>query len=290
MNLDGLELHNRLHSQSNTIALKLVEEMNLPVVISLSNGTFASLGTKVCGNAEKVVQQLIDVHGDNLQYLCGIALRESWFARCYNATYMALMIAVGEIKDDEINRTLVTPHGYGEAKGVAWTLYDSLSEVEECYERSTFRSGTPYLARPKLTDLLNCVAVYWLQLAADEQREGHAEGAFNWLHEAYVALSLVQSSDVSDEVEEEAVENITRNAQTVHAQARRSIALAASAGRHKETNAIKADVFKWLDSNFVSSNGIDKNAQAVLKQQPIAFTTARTYIKEWKKLQSASTL
>jgi hypothetical protein len=59
--------------------------------------------------------------------------------------------------------------------------------------------------------------------------------------------------------------------------------------RHLETNAMKAWVFVWLDSNMTKFKSMDKAAEAVMKQQPIAFRTARDWVGEWKKLRSAGT-
>ena len=59
--------------------------------------------------------------------------------------------------------------------------------------------------------------------------------------------------------------------------------------RHAEHRAIKADVFKWLDSQ-PSFKRNEAAATAITRQQPIAHSTARDWYKEWKKLRSASTL
>jgi hypothetical protein len=48
--------------------------------------------------------------------------------------------------------------------------------------------------------------------------------------------------------------------------------------RHAETNAIKNDVFQWLDGNMSKFKSMDKAAEAVIKQQPIAFRTARDWV------------
>ena len=58
--------------------------------------------------------------------------------------------------------------------------------------------------------------------------------------------------------------------------------------KHKENHSMKAEVFVWLDTNMVKFKSMDKAAEAVIKQQPIAFRTARTWVGEWKKLRSAS--
>ena len=59
--------------------------------------------------------------------------------------------------------------------------------------------------------------------------------------------------------------------------------------KHKENHAMKADVFVWLDSNMCNFKSMDKAAEAVIRQQPIAFRTARDWVGDWKKLRRAST-
>ena len=59
--------------------------------------------------------------------------------------------------------------------------------------------------------------------------------------------------------------------------------------RHTENHAMKSEVFKWLDANMVNFKSMDSAAEAITKQQPIKFRTARDWTGEWKKLRSAST-
>lgn len=59
--------------------------------------------------------------------------------------------------------------------------------------------------------------------------------------------------------------------------------------RHVENRSMKKDVFNWLDTNMQAFNSMDTAAQAVTKQQPIAFRTARSWVGEWKKLRSTGT-
>lgn len=58
--------------------------------------------------------------------------------------------------------------------------------------------------------------------------------------------------------------------------------------RHDENRAMKADTFVWLDANRDQYKSMDAAAQAITKQQPIAFRTARAWVGDWRKLRSAS--
>ena len=66
-------------------------------------------------------------------------------------------------------------------------------------------------------------------------------------------------------------------------------ARAAANVRHAENRSMKADVFTWLNANMVNFKSMDSAAEAITKQQPITFRTARDWIGEWKKLRSTGT-
>ena len=71
-------------------------------------------------------------------------------------------------------------------------------------------------------------------------------------------------------------------------QERSAIAIKAAGVRHAEHRSMKLDVFRWLDEQ-VNFKSLDSAAEAVIKQQPIAFRTARDWVGEWKKVRSAGT-
>jgi hypothetical protein len=56
--------------------------------------------------------------------------------------------------------------------------------------------------------------------------------------------------------------------------------------RHAENRSMKAEVFTWLDANMVNFKSMDAAAEAVTKQQPVAFRTARDWVGKWKKVRS----
>ncbi|MFL6676112.1 MAG: hypothetical protein ACJ8LG_22820 [Massilia sp.] len=61
--------------------------------------------------------------------------------------------------------------------------------------------------------------------------------------------------------------------------------------RHAENRAMKAQLFDWCAKHLSTFKSLDAAAFAVVQtQMPIAFRTARSWIGEWKKLQSAGTL
>ena len=57
---------------------------------------------------------------------------------------------------------------------------------------------------------------------------------------------------------------------------------------HAENRSMKADVFKWLDTNNTGSMTLDDIALTIAgKVVPLTFRTVRDYITEWKRLRSA---
>lgn len=58
--------------------------------------------------------------------------------------------------------------------------------------------------------------------------------------------------------------------------------------RHRENHAMKEEVFIWLDSNMAKFKSMDAAAEAIIKQSPIVFRTARDWVGQWKKVRSAS--
>ena len=58
---------------------------------------------------------------------------------------------------------------------------------------------------------------------------------------------------------------------------------------HAEHRSMKADVFKWLDTNNTGGKNFDDIALLIAgKVVPLKFRTVRGYITEWNKLRSAS--
>lgn len=59
---------------------------------------------------------------------------------------------------------------------------------------------------------------------------------------------------------------------------------------HQENRACKADAFAWLDANFSTCKSMDAAAEVMAgKIVPQKFRAVRDWVREWKKLRSAST-
>ena len=289
MDEEFLAKHDRAIIQSKVNALKAVTKMDLPKAVTILDDSFSGLGLKITRDACKNMERLREVHGDKLPYLIGLSLRETWFSLFDGSGYVAQMIADGAMGDNDYTQRLTTAEGYGENEGVAGTLYAHLSDLVESRQQATFRDGTPFEERLPLGDIPEGAAMYWFRAAANSYRAGDVVGAFDWLSEALDALSLANGNRMWDEgakLERESIRENTVNAVTA---ARTALAKAAAQARHTENRNMKADVFAWLDVHMTEFKSMDAAAQAIIKQQPVVFRTAREWVGDWKKLRSTGT-
>lgn len=289
MDKEYLAKHDRSRIQSKVNALKSVNKMDWPKVVAISDDSFSGLGLKTSRNASKKLERLRETYGDKLPYLFGLLVREIWFSLFDGSGYIALMMAEGAVGDNDYMRKFATAEGYGENEGIAWTLYNHLSDLGESQQQATFRDGTPFAERLPLEDILNGAAMYWFAAAANSRRAGDVEGAFDWLCEAQDALSLANGNYMWHEGAKLERGSAMENSVNAVTAARTALAKAAAQARHTETRNMKADVFEWLDTHMVEFKSMDAAAQAIIKQQPVVFRTARDWVGEWKKLRSAGT-
>ncbi|MDP1742931.1 hypothetical protein [Polaromonas sp.] len=289
MDEEFLAKHDRARIECKVNALKSVNKMDLPKVVAISDDSFSGLGLKTTRYACKVLESLREAHGDKLPHLIGLSLREIWYALFDASGYIALMKAEGAMGDNDYMQKLATAEGYGENEGIAWTLYNQLSELVESKEQATFRDGTPFEERLSLGDILKGAAMYWFVAAANSYRVGDVVGAFDWLSEAQDALFLANGNYMWDEGAKLERESAMANSANAVTAARTALAKAAAQARHTETRNMKADVFDWLDVHMTEFKSMDAAAQAIIKQQPVVFRTARDWVGDWKKLRSAGT-
>jgi hypothetical protein len=289
MDEEFLAKHDRASIQCKVNALKSVNMMDLPKVVAISDDSFSGLGLKTTRDACKALEGLREAHGDKLPHLIGLSLREIWFALFEYSGYTALMIAEGAVGDNDYTQKLATAEEYGENEGIAWTLYNQLSELVESQQQAKFRDGTPFEERLSLGDILKGAAMYWFAAAANSYRAGDVVGAFEWLSEAQDALSLAHGNYMWDEGAKLERESAVKNSVNAVTAARTALAKAAAQARHTETRNMKVDVFHWLDVHMTEFKSMDAAAQAIIKQQPVVFRTARDWVGDWKKLRSAGT-
>ena len=191
--------------------------------------------------------------------------------------------------DNDHMQKYATAEGYGEIEGIAWTLYNHLSDLSETKEQATFRDGTPFSERLSIGEILECAALYWFAAAATSCRAGDVEGAFDWLSEAQDALSLANGNYMWEQGAKSERESGMEHSVGAVTAARTALAKTAAQARHTENRSMKADVFKWLDAQMADFRSMDAAAEAITKQQPIVFRTARDWVGDWKKLRSAGT-
>lgn len=283
------EKHVRSLIQSKVNALKAVNKMNLPKVVTISDDSFSGLGLKTSRDACKQLKHLREAHGDNLPYLIGLSQREAWFALFCASGYIALMMAEGAIGDNDYMRKLATAEGYGEAEGIAWALHQNLNGLEESQQQATFRDGTLFEERLSLSDILEGAAINWFAVAATSYRAGDVEGVFDWLNEAQDALSLANGNHMWDEGAKLERESAMEKSVNAVSAARTALAKAAAQARHTGNHASKILVFEWCDANMDRFSSMDDAAFDIAESfVPQKFRAVREWMTEWKKLRSAS--
>jgi len=100
-----------------------------------------------------------------------------------------------------------------------------------------------------------------------------AADAMNAIHEARhrISIDLMPEDKLAKKVSE-----------VISDQAKKNAGLA-----HVEHRAMKSSVFDWCEKNLSNFKSMDQAAQAIAGVEvPVAFTTARSWIREWKKQNS----
>jgi hypothetical protein len=285
----------RAATQSRRYALQYVQDLDIPRSIEPSVEDLDCLGPKTSVLASGIAFRLREIHGADLPYLMGIAVRESWFACSVGSWHATLVGDPGDAEQSGHAEELGTPEGYAQSKGWARTLMQSLFRPNRDSDGSLFIYDTPYFGRtddfdfPKDFDILHCMAIYWLGLAADAQKGGSTVEAFDWISEAHTALEYAHGLAMWD-AGAEAERTDGQDRHLAEKAARSKFARAAAMARHAENHSLKAEVFAWCDANVADYKSMDAAAEAIAgKIAPIVFRTARDWVGEWKKLRSAGT-
>lgn len=271
-----------------SLALTSVQSMDLPKVVQLS-GNLKNLGFRAASQAQRVLGQLNQAHGENVPALVGIALRETWFACWKSAHYIRLLHEQlpKNIAIPASSKKLWTAEGYAARDGWTGTLWGELSRIEPAPERLQFLVDTPFHETPDESSILQALSVYCFHEADRHASAGRLDSAFDLLHDAYDAVHVSHETFMWNEAVAHGREIAATAAATA---ARTSLAKSAAAARHLENRSMKQDVFKWCDENMTSMRSMDAAASLVAGAiVPAAWRTVRDWMTEWKKLRSAGT-
>ena len=193
------EFHSRTVLDTSSLKAWLyMGELKLPKMVNFSSESFDVLGWKDAQKAIDELEQLSNVHGENLPYLIGIALRETWFACLRNFYIASIHGELGMAGGIEGGQELEDIFAYTDERGWTDTLASNLEKINESMERKLLREETPYEECPSDGDILKSMAVYWFALAADELRTGDTASANDWIHEAHDALLRVNGNEMWD--------------------------------------------------------------------------------------------
>lgn len=158
-----------------------------------------------------------------------------------------------------------------------WSDYS----LAECLYGWTGRSSCDFGALAT-SEILDAIALSWICEAAS--RDSPLEVASS-LAEAASACRLARFDAGWEAGLDSAIEEIPEDiAQRVRSEAARK----AAHHLHRENHAMKAQVFAWCDENMSGYRSMDAAAEAIAgKLVPVTVRTARAWIGEWRKLQSA---
>lgn len=280
MEKDFLDKHDFASANDSAYALQSVLALNLPKVIELNQDNFIHLGPKIQKEANRILAGLFEKHGENLPCLMAIALRESWFSCWEGAWYIALMIRSGGMGNNEYTKSFATAEGYAEREGWANAMVNNVfGKLSEAPEQATFREGTPFQERIAGGDLLQCMALYWFNLAADAQRSGNTDEAFNWIYEGFDALAAEATAHMWDEGS--AFERENGSSDTLMKEARSAIAKNAASKKNANPRAwVQSEWEKRTDKGQSKASFARQYAPLVKREHSLLVTT-ETIARDW---------
>lgn len=197
--------------------------------------------------------------------------------------YLRLMEETGEFEADENDPAvlfLVSPHGISVVEALSYAIANN--------GKFTLQQQVDFFA---------CLAEILLWEIPDELRWAQAtEKEFESTDPLDMAQVSVHATNAMYAIQEAKQRQVAESipdykvaakvAEVISEKASRNGALA-----HIEHRAMKAAVFEWCEVNFANFKSMDKAAMAVAgKEVAIEFTTARSWIREWKQKKARSPL
>jgi hypothetical protein len=273
--------HQQALRDTEEAALRHVFESGMPSKINLNDESFSGLIGGVRVSAKKLLDWLIAEYGGLTSSLLGLAVAQCYF-ECHRAVHWNRKLAELGLDTTELWVPKVeTADDYGRAIGFSEVTYRAVSNRESDSLR-LIRGQTDVVEKIPLEILFSLLACYFYSRSSASQAEGDDVEAHFWLAEANNASLLEQGLHMWGRSEEFYSQDADINARSV-------LAKTGAHARHAETRAMKKEVFTWLDSNRINYKSMEATAQAITKEQPIAFRTARAWVGEWHKLRSAGT-
>lgn len=266
----------KARANANVDALAHVAAASLPDKVHLARSSFAGIGRTGQERAGGILARLQEECSDRLPEVVANSIRMSAFSLAAGAAYMAHGRALGIIGDNEYTEQFITPEGYGEREGIAWTLYGHVHSLEHAHDLDLVREVAKCDDENARLVSMYAFALYWFSLAGDAAQTQRMNEALTALAEAFDAVALADFD-----------RGWTASAEGKTSSIGHAAAVLSRKGtdaRHRENRAMRAQVFEWLDSNTFRS--LDAAAEALAgKIVPVTFRTARDWAGQWKKLR-----
>lgn len=288
--MDDSSYNNHLKAieESRRVALQRVEAVSAPFVFSLAPTSFSGVEGKSSDLAFGTLRDVEGVFGDDLSGAMAAVVRVTWYSVIKSLEYIRQYHILVNHLESEFSERHIGYEDWANREGFAWSLYEFLSEVNRPSEASAIHGYSDFLDGKSDVILLKVLSVYCFSRASDFSLKGRFAAAFDWLHEARDALECANGLYMWDQALEHGQEPV--NLEALQAEARREVARKAASVKHKENRQMKAEAFSWFSESYQKFGSKDSCAEALTRQVPVAFRTARFWLDDWLKLRSASRL
>lgn len=239
-------------------------------------------GNRWAKSAGEARGRLIETYGQLAIWLVRLAIWHFEYAKWDASGFMANLLEseLGTKDEKAVNEVwsrLVTPNGYADHTGWAYTAYNCFAEIDKPRE---LLSRSPLQDYPPDSVMNEVLGLVWFFEAARNYDAGDSRW-MDILFESSDAFSLANGLYMWDAGHEMGKEEQT-------SQAVRALARKAANARHAENREISDQVKSWFRENGHLYPSLEKAAEAVIKLEPISRRTAYRHISdEAKKLRSA---
>ena len=217
-------------------------------------------GEKWANKFAKERKNLIDEYSEQFESLITLSVREYIYSKVNASSFMlALYESAGGARDDDYAR-LTTPDGYANSEGWAYTLYNSIAEIDPHNE---LLQGTQLNETPCRQAVLTGMAIVWFFDASLIFSSSNKNG-MDILFEAADALELANGMFMWDEGEKVATESIRQQSGDDNP------AAALAKLRHRENYAFAEYALKFWRDNISPDLSAQKAATELTRVVPLS--------------------
>jgi len=181
-----IEALEEVKKKAKTHALDVALSSRMTVIPDLSRDVPQVFGDRWAAGIDRTKSRLSVEYGDKLVALIRYSQRYYVYACEEESTFMRLMFELEGGVTNDLQKQLITPDGYADSEGWAYTLYNTLAELNKPPE---LLSNLGFVDFPNWRHCLDAMAVCWFFDAALRYKESQVE-AFDLLFEVSDAMVL----------------------------------------------------------------------------------------------------